>query len=98
MKNIAKNSAIILFICLLGSCSGNYRFLVNPIPSAALIINPGGAVSGQIWISGDWIWNGSSYYWRDGYWRAPFPNRNWRPGYWQKRKNGYYWKPGQQVR
>jgi hypothetical protein len=39
-----------------------------------------------MWVSGSWVWAGSDYSWRSGYWMRPRPDWTWVPGH-------YHWTP-----
>ncbi|HEY8660458.1 MAG TPA: hypothetical protein VIL78_15595 [Hanamia sp.] len=94
MKKYLITMIFVTILFTLLSCNGHFRFLVDPIPSHPVIIQPMSPGAGNIWIGGEWFWNGSNYAWRDGYWARPLDGNRWVPGTWEKRNKGSYWKPG----
>jgi hypothetical protein len=48
-----------------------------------------------IWITGFWVWGGSSYDWTPGHWEhRPSPRARYERGRWNRGRGGWYWVDG----
>lgn len=94
MKKIIYSYMVAVLFTVLSSCNENFRFLISPIPQPHIIVRPVAPGPGNIWIEGEWFWNGRNYTWRQGYWTIPNNGYRWNPGLWKKRNAGWYWHPG----
>ena len=79
-------------IASLSSCMGSY--VVRERPAEVVYARPVAPSREHIWITGDWVWAGGRYEWREGHWDRPRPGRAWREGRWDNTRNGYKWRPG----
>src|SRR5262245_25762465 len=51
--------------------------------------------TGYVWVPGYHHWNGHSYVWVGGRWRAaPRHRSHWVEGHWEHSHRGYYWVEG----
>lgn len=94
MKKYLSRIIIVAILLTAVSCNDHFRFVISPIPGTPLMIRPITPGVGNIWIGGEWFWNGRNYAWRDGYWTLPLEGYEWFPGYWKKRNKGWFWEPG----
>ena len=76
------------------SLDGEIDYL--PAPPAALDVTPiGTAPSAEsVWVPGNWVWSGTSYGWRDGYWMAGRENWIWTPASYAWTPYGYTYTDG----
>ena len=61
-----------------------------PAPET-VVVAPG---PGYVWISGQWVWNGT-WVWAGGHWAyPPYPRAVWVSGYWWRDDHGWHRSPG----
>ena len=67
---------------------------VKPVaPRNAVVIAPGRAPHGKVWVSGYWVATGNSYIWKDGYYTNHRPGYRYVEGHWKHNRNGWVWVP-----
>lgn len=83
---------LFLFLMTIGwSC----RAVVSERPAEPEIaVRPAQPGPNYIWINGEWYRDGNSYYYHQGYWRAPRIGRTWVDGHWAQSGRGWYWVKG----
>ena len=76
------------------SLDGEIEYL--PAPPAALEVTPIGTAprAESVWVPGNWVWSGTSYGWRDGYWMAGRENWVWTPASYSWTPYGYTYNDG----
>lgn len=77
---------------LLTACSGDYY--VTDQPAEPVYSRPAAPYDGAVWVSGDWVWNGGRYVYRNGYYARPRSGRAWVAGSWERSNRGYHWRRG----
>jgi hypothetical protein len=51
--------------------------------------------AGYVWVQGEWVWNGYSWFWVAGYWTyPPYLHAAWVPGYTWHDFNGWHYRRG----
>jgi len=80
-----------MFGIIVAGCSAE---VVATRPADVIYVRPVSPGSGNVWISGDWVWSGGNYRWHEGYWHAERAGHSWQPGGWENHREGYRWKKG----
>jgi len=77
---------------VLSSCAGSYYIAEQPIePVYSRPVTP---YNGAVWITGEWVWNGGRYTYRNGYWAKPRNGHVYVSGTWVRTGRGYTWHRG----
>jgi hypothetical protein len=79
--------------CLLTACDSD-MYTVSAQLNEPVYERPVSPGSGYVWVSGDWVWGGNGYTYRQGYWSRPRGTRVWASGTWESRNGGYRWRRG----
>ena len=79
--------------CLLTACDAD-MYTVSAQLNEPVYERPVSPGAGYVWISGDWVWGGNGYTYRQGYWSRPRGTRVWVSGTWESRNGGYRWRRG----
>ncbi len=97
-QKIMKTIKLIAVVLILGF--GNFSnaqivVKVKPVaPRHAVVIAPGRAPHGKVWVSGHWVVKGNNYYWQDGYYTNHRKGYRYVEGHWRQQRNGWVWVPG----
>jgi hypothetical protein len=59
-----------------------------PPPPGRVEIIPPKKTAGQVWIDGQWEWDGNGWKWREGAWSTPPPNAYFTPWMTKRRADG----------
>ena len=92
MKKYILPFAIVIAMVSMVSCAPAY--VVRERPHEVVYFRPPAPSPAHIWVSGDWIWTGGRYQWREGYWERPRRGAYWMEGHWQGSRGSYRWAPG----
>lgn len=75
-------------------CQAQIVVRVKPAPPrGAIIIAPGIAPNGKIWVGGHMVVKGNKYYWQDGHYTNNKPRHRYAEGHWKKNRSGWVWVP-----
>ncbi len=77
---------------LLTSCAGSYYVSERPVEPR--YERPAAPYPNAVWVSGEWVWRGDRYVYRNGYWARPHNTRTWISGEWRQSPRGYVWVKG----
>ena len=75
-----------LFVFLAGCVIARPALAPPPLKKEVRTAKPG---PNDVWISGNWKWNGGKYIWAPGRWVKARKGMTWVPGHWEKR--GRHW-------
>ena len=97
MKKIVK-ILMLLSVVSLFTVSGSQAQIVirarlgRPGP---VVVRPMRPSPHHVWVSEEWVPNGGTYVYHQGYWVVPaHPGAVWIAGHWRHRRDGYFWVPG----
>ena len=83
-------------VLALASCT--VQGVVTAQPAEVIVTRPPQPRPEYIWVTGEWIWQGNQYAYREGHWERPRPSYAWIGGHWQGVRGGWRWIPGHWVR
>ncbi len=96
MKKIFLLLSTLFFILIYVAGCGPTAVVVRERPyPPPMYVRPVAPAPNYIWVSGEWIYRGNGYVYRQGYWRAPRPRYHYyTEGHWQQRRQGWVWIHG----
>jgi len=94
MKTRTLITAMLGYVVILFATACSVEGYVTDRPADVVYERPAAPGEGYVWISGDWVWDGGTYHWREGRWERGTEGRVWVGGTWVSHRNGWKWHHG----
>jgi hypothetical protein len=92
MKKSVFPLALLAMIIFSVSCQPTYA--VRERPEEVVYLRPAPPSPDHVWITGDWVWSGKKYEWREGHYETRRVGYRWVEGRWINVHGGWRWLRG----